>query len=120
MKGKKGDSEQLQSFVIYIVFAIIVFLVLLSFINRTATGIIIKQQVLAKEIALLVDSSPAGTELAIEKGNFTVIFKENKVEVNAKDIAANIASYPYEYEFSTLREIETSEQDNKIIIKILK
>lgn len=116
MKGKKGDMEQLQSFIIYIVFVLIVFIVLLAFIRNTAAGTAAKQQVLAKEIALLVDSSPAGTELTVEKGNFTVIFKENKVEVNAKDIA----SYPYEYEFSTIREIETSEQDTKIIIRILK
>ncbi|MBS3090696.1 hypothetical protein J4433_02910 [Candidatus Pacearchaeota archaeon] len=115
MKGKKGDT-QLYSFITYIVFVLIVFLVLLSFVNRTATGTVTKQQVLAKEIALLVDSSPTGTELIIEKGNFTIIFKENKVEVNSKDIA----SYPYEYEFSTMREIETSEQDTKIIIKILR
>ncbi|MFH0831934.1 MAG: hypothetical protein V1886_03685 [archaeon] len=114
MKGKKGDMEELQSFIIYIVFVLIIFLVLLAFIRNASTGTLAKQQILAKEIALLVDSAEPGTEFTVYTENLTVSFKGNKVEVNSKEIAA----HPYEYSFSTARQIETSVQGNEIKIKV--
>lgn len=111
---KKGDIEELQSFIIYIVFVIIIFLVLLAFITNAATGTLAKQQVLAKEIALLVDSAEPGTEFTVNAENLTVSFKEGKVEVNSKELAGQA----YEYAFSTARQIETSVQGNEIKIRV--
>lgn len=116
MKGKKGDMEQLQSFIIYIVFVLVIFIILLAFIRNSASGKLVQQQVLAKEIALLIDASEPGTELAIEKGRFTVAISKAKVEVSS----ASLMSFPSAYEFLSERQLETEEKDSKIIIKIFK
>lgn len=116
MKGKKGDMEQLQSFIIYLVFVLIIFIVLLAFIRNSASGKLVQQQVLAKEIALLIDASGPGIELAIEKGNFTVSISKDKVEVSSP----SLMSVPSAYELLSERQLETEEKQNKIIIKILK
>lgn len=114
--SRKGGMEQLQSFVIYVLFVIVVFLVLFRFITNSASGVLVQQQVLAKEIALLVDASEPGTEITIEKGNFTVSITKDKVEVSS----ASLMSVPSTYEFLSEKELETKEEQNKIIIKIFK
>ncbi len=114
--SKKGDMEQLQSFIIYVAFALVIFIVLLAFIRNSASGTLVQQQVLAKQIALLVDAAEPGTELTIEKGNFTVSISKNKVEVSS----ASLMSVSSSYEFLSERELETEEQQNKIIIRIFK
>jgi hypothetical protein len=116
MKGKKGDMEQTYSFIIYAFFVFVIFLVLLRFITNSASGVLVQQQVLAKEIALLIDASEPGTELTIEKGNFTISISKDKVEVSS----ASLMSIPSVHEFLSEKELETKQEQNKIIIKIFK
>ncbi len=116
MKGKRGTMGHLQWFIISAILLLLFFYAVLAFINKSAAGEITKQQVLAKQIALLVDASESGTELTIEKGNFTVSISKNKVDVSSK----SLMSIHSTYELLSERELEIQEQQNKIIIKIFK
>lgn len=116
MNCKKGDMGQLLWFLISAILLLFILFALLAFINNSAAGEIAKQQVLAKQIALLIDSAEPETELTIEKGNFTVSISKNKVEVSSK----SLMSVPSAYELLSERELEIQEQQNKIIIKIFK
>jgi hypothetical protein len=116
MRGKRGGIGHLQWFILSAIILLLFLLLLLAFINNSASGGITKQQVLAKQIALLVDSAEAGTELTIEKGNFTVSISKNKVEVSS----AGLLSISSTYELLSERELETKQEQDKIIIKIFK
>jgi hypothetical protein len=82
-------------------------------VRSAASGDIIKEQVLAKQIALLVDSAKPNTELTIEKGNFTVTVYNDKVAVKAA------GGMGYSYNFLAKHNLLTEEQKNKIIIRII-
>ena len=109
----KRGAEDLQSFVIYIIFVILIFTILLFFINNSSMGSLSKEQILAKQIALFLDAAKPGTEIMINKGNFTIEISGNKVKVKS-----NPASFGYTYDFFTKHYVNTEDKVKDFVIKV--
>ena len=88
-----GQEELLRT-IIYSIFAILIPFMLLIFIYVASTGLMIKEQMLAKQIALSIDAAKPGTEIFVQKGNMKEVKLENgKVFVAAE--GSNGKSYRY-------------------------
>ena len=91
---EKRAVESLQAFLISLILAIFVFISLLIFIRNSASGSMLKEQILAKEITSLIDGAKPGTEMNITKGSFIVDIDNGKVFVRAK---AGAPGYSYDF-----------------------
>jgi|GEM_PF-3264252 hypothetical protein len=113
LKTKKA-SDELMAFIQYLIFVIIIFVVLILFIRESATGNLLKEQILAKQVALLIDIAKPGTEIMLDTSNFAVNVENGVVNVKAKP-----ENPGYSYSFFSKHKIETSSQGDKIKIRIL-
>lgn len=107
----KKAFEKLLSFVIYLIIVAIILIGLLMFINNYASAESVKEQVLAKQIALAIDAAKPGTQITITKINFIVSISNN--EVNAKSKPERMG---YSYKFFTTNKIETKQTEGIITI----
>ena len=114
MRNKRGGL--LNQVIIHL---ILIGIILALFLFATAgkiNGRGVKQQVLEKEIALLVDAAVPGMSFEIEKKNFNgfvsgVEIKEGKVFVEVAGLNA-FAGYPYFSKYS----VGVVEEESKFII----
>lgn len=111
--SKKRGMTRLQSFIIYIILPLIILLSLIFFINRISSGKSIEEQVLAKQLALLIDAAKPGTEIILTIEGFMVEISEKEVKVKSEREGIG-----YSYEFFTPYNIGYEKQDNKLILKV--
>ena len=115
-RDDKKAAEDMLAFVIYIILAVFIILALLAFIRNSSSKDLLKQQILAKEISLLVDSAQAGTEIIINKAGLTVTLQEKKVIVKSEKQPLTY-SYdfisPHKFETETTGEGETTTEPTK-------
>ncbi len=109
----KRGFEKLFQFVIYLVIVIMILLGLLQFINNYSSGEAVKEQILAKQIALAIDAAKPGTEIVITKGKFLVSINNKEVNARAKEERQG-----YTYPFFTQNRIETEQKEGILNIKI--
>ena len=114
-KDKKGDVQQLQFFIMYMVFAIIIFVFLIYFVHNSLTTEGLKSKILAKEVALLIDSAKPGTEISIDTEGFAVSLDEKNKEIV---VQAEKKPTSYSYNYFSLNKIELSKKETEILIKI--
>lgn len=112
VKDKKA-AEEVLSFIIYAIFALIIFIALLFFVRNSAGGDLLKEQILTKQVALLIDAAKPGTEIIINKENFLVQIIEKKVIAKAKP-----ANFGYVYDFFSPYIIETETKGTTLKIKV--
>src|SRR3989344_3282251 len=110
---EKRAVESLQAFLVSLILAIFVFIALLAFIRNSASGSMLKEQILAKEIASLIDNAQPGTELNITRGNFIIDIVEKRVIVRAKASAAG-----YSYDFSSPYTVTEEAEGTILKVKI--
>jgi hypothetical protein len=77
MINKKGLGL-LRSSITFIIFTIVITAALAIFIGWIGTGVSIKEQIYAKQLALLIDQAKPGTELTIDISEMYDIAKKNK------------------------------------------
>jgi hypothetical protein len=82
-KDKRG-FDQIIATVIYLIIALVIFAGLLKFVSDRASGDSLKEQVLAKQIALILDTAKPGTEVNITIGSFIVDLDNMNHEVIVK------------------------------------
>jgi len=99
--GKRGQEELLR-FVIYIFAAIIILIVLINFVSGVAGGRLVKSQILAKEIALFIDSAEPGTSMIFNYEKADVIINKD-----ARVVTAKIENSAYTYPFFTSHDIDS-------------
>lgn len=97
MKGKKGNL--MQQAVIHIILVGIIFAIFLMAIAGQVNGRDVKQQVLEKEIALLIDSAEPGFSFDVSKINVNglvsrIEIKESRVFVTV-DGFGSVDGYSY-------------------------
>ena len=102
MKMKKASL--LHQWIIHIILIGLIFTVFLMATAERANGRGVKQQVLEKQIALLIDSATAGMEFEIRKTNVNglvedVRVKDGKVFVKVAGLAS-VKGYPYFSKYS--------------------
>lgn len=91
---KKGDMQRLLSWIIYLIFVLVLVIALSFFINTSASGELAKKQILAKQIALLIDSARPGTIATINKEDFSISISGNIINVKGKK---DIVGYDYDF-----------------------
>jgi len=108
----KRAFDKLMSFLIYLVIVAIILLGLWKFINTYVSEESLKEQVLAKQIALMIDSSEPGTQMVITKGKFIVSVGSNEVNVKASQERLG-----YTYSFFTRNKVEAVQKEGILTLK---
>lgn len=109
----KRAFEKLLSFVIYLIIVVIIFLGVLQFINSHAAGDAVKEQILAKQISLFIDSAKPGTQIIIMKGKFIISLSKNEVNVKSKEEMIG-----YTYNFFTKNKVDIEQKEGVLTISI--
>jgi len=104
--------------VIHIILIALIFAVFFMAIAGKVNGRDVKQQVLEKQVALLIDSAEAGMSFEIRKINIDgfvsdVRIKENRVFV-VVDGLASVKGYPYFSKYS----VSVGEEEDKFVVSI--
>jgi hypothetical protein len=113
---KKG--EVLNQVLIHIVLVGLIFAIFIFATAGRINGRDVKQQVLEKEIALLIDSAEPGMEFGIQKGMLNgkinnIEIKEGRVFVTVENLGA-YKGYPYFSKYS----VSVRSEGNKFIIGV--
>jgi len=113
MAGKRGQ-EELMLFIIYILVAISILFSLMYFVSGVASGRLVKSQVLAKEIALFIDTAEPGTSILLEHEKADV-----KINAETKEVIVQIEQNAYVFKFFSPNsiEFETNQTSTKIMVK---
>ena len=105
MKNKKG-VENVAEQVIYLLVALVFFVFLLFFVNRTGSGALFLEQVYAKEIGLLIDQAKPGTLIYVDISDGYKIAKDNNlalgdiVKINKNEVVIRLSqSKGYSFKF---------------------
>lgn len=104
--------------IIHVILIGLIFAIFLTAISGKINGRDIKQQVLEKQIALLIDSAESGMSFEIIKSNINgfvsdVKVKENKIFVIV-DGFASYNGYPYFSKYS----VGVEEFDDKFVVSV--
>lgn len=113
ISGKRGMTI-LQFFIINTIRIVLLFTILMFFINRASSGELIGEQVLAKQIALLIDSARLGTEIIVNTGEFNVEKEGNEIKITSEK-----NSHGYSYRFFSKQAVGLRMEENNLIISVL-
>lgn len=113
LKEKKADVQQMQFFLMYIVFSIIILIVLIYFVHNSLTLEGSKSKILAKEVVLLIDFAKPGTQINLATTGFVISLDETNKEINVK-AEKKLTSYSYNYFNSNKIEITRNETNTFI------
>ncbi|MBU2576975.1 MAG: hypothetical protein KKF50_04600 [Nanoarchaeota archaeon] len=113
---KKG--EVLNQVLVHIVLVGLIFAIFVFATAGRINGRDVKQQVLEKELALLIDSAEGGMEFGIQKAMINgkinnVEIKEGRVYVTVEGLAAT-KGYPYFSKYS----VSVREEGNKFVVSV--
>ena len=112
VKRKRGTF--LAENIIFIVLNLAFLIILMLFLFKQGSGAILLEQSYAKQIALLIDSAPAGTEIQINMQDGFKLADENKVNrADVVNIYGNIVKVKLSekggYEYSFFNDVDVSE-----------
>ena len=116
MKNKRGSL--LQETIIHIILIGIILVIFLMATAERANGRDVKQQVLEKQIALLIDSAEIGMTFEIKKMNINGIVEN--IEINNGKVFVKVdglisdKGYPYFSKYS----IDAYEDGDKFVVSI--
>lgn len=85
VKDKRG-ADILHGTIIFIILNVIFFAALFIFVARAGTGVSVKEQINAKQIALLIDQAKPGTELEVDLSEMYKVAEKNKFTGKVIDI----------------------------------
>ena len=105
------EQQELLKFILYFVIIIILVISLTRYVSITTTGKLVKGQVIAKQIALLLDGAEPGTIITLYHDKASIEKKENKISVK-------IGKATYSYDFFSPYDIKLDCKDNTTIIEI--
>ncbi len=118
MKNKNAKTSLLRVIIIYLIIIGILFIIFLFAINNLYKSKDVKQQVIEKQLALLIDSALPNTELIVNKQNRYGFI--NNLTITDEMIFSHVdgnrysAGYPYFSECS----VSVLEEENEYIIEI--
>ncbi|MCK5449794.1 hypothetical protein KAI32_02930 [Candidatus Pacearchaeota archaeon] len=116
MKNKRGGL--LQQTIVHIVLVGLIFALFLFATADKINSRGVRQQVLEKQVALLIDSAVPGMSFVIEKNNLNglvqrVEVRDGKVFVMVEGLSS-FKGYPYFSKYS----VSVREEDNKFVVSI--
>ena len=113
-KNKKAQMKEIQAFIIYLVLAAVVLVIVIFFIREVGTKTQIEEQILAKQISLLIDSSLPNTKIIIYKSEkLEASLNENTITVKIKQLTKG-----FQYDFFSRNSVELEDNGDRVIIQI--
>lgn len=117
ISSKKATSLMYQVIIHLILIALIFAMFFLSSVNKVNSKVV-KQQVLEKQIALMIDSVPSGTSLSILKSNKWGIISELKIENGRIFVSVDGAVLSRGYPFFTKYSVFADSDEQRYYIRI--
>jgi len=124
-KNKRADSL-IFPIVIFIVLNLVFFGILLIFVYKSSTGVLVYEQVYAKQIALMIDSAKPSSEIIIDfkkgievaEGN-KIISKENLVKIKDGKLTVKLSTGKgYSYNYFSDYDMNSYFNEDKLVIII--
>jgi hypothetical protein len=119
--SQKTGNTDLQSVIIYLLFVLFILFVLLVFVRNFANGDILKEQILSKQVSLLIDISKPGTEINIQKDYFDVSINKGIVTSISKkqDAISKLQKLNgFSYDFLSKYNVVGEQQEAMLKIKV--
>ena len=116
MKSKRGDS--LQQNLIYIIILVLVISLFLLTIYTKSDSRYLKEQVLEKQTALMIDSAIPKTDILLRKQYISgyvndVVIKDSRIFISV-DGLKSVEGYPLISEYS----LTVNEEEDKFVIEV--
>ena len=124
-KNKRADSL-IFPIVIFIVLNLVFFGILLIFVYKSSTGVLVYEQVYANQIALMIDSAKPSSEIIIDfkkgievaEGN-KIISKENLVKIKDGKLTVKLSTGKgYSYNYFSDYDMNSYFNEDKLVIII--
>lgn len=117
IRNKKATNLMYQVIIHLILIALIFAMFFLASVNKVNSKVV-KQQVLEKQIALMIDSAPSGTGLSVFKTNNWGIISEVKIEKGKLFVSVDGASLSRGYGFFTKYSVSVDSDEQRFYIRI--
>jgi len=111
MSGKRGQ-EELLSVIIQLVIVTLFLVILVYFINSAVSGILTKDQMSAKSLALIIDSAKPNTVISITS--------ETELSIEGNKASAKSDKIPYEYDFYSPYTFDFKKREGGVYILTIK
>ena len=117
MVNKKGESL-LYQMIIHLIIVVLLF----GLFFFTTTGRVsskeVKQQVIEKELALLISSAESGMSFSVEKVNMNGVV--SKIEVREEKIYSYVggSSFSNGYDYFSKYDVRVVEEDDKFVVSV--
>jgi len=120
--GNRRDKRgaMLQHVVIHIILVGIIFAVFLMAVAGQVNGRGVKQQVLEKQMALLIDSSEAGMSFEISKMNVNGIISDVEIKNGRVFVVVEGLSSVKGYSYFSKHVVSVEEEEGKFVVFIKK
>ena len=118
MLKMKKKSELLNQAIIHLILIALIFVLFFGSATMNVNSRTVKQQVLEKQLALMIDSAHSGTVIAVNKMNLNGFV--DSLEIKGQRIFAGIngLSEGEGYPFFSSRAVKMDEDENKFYIYI--
>jgi len=111
INGKRGQQE-LLSVIIQLLIVATLMIILVYFINSTVSGKLVKDQMSAKQLALIIDSAKPGTSISITS--------ETNLSIDGNKARAQSDKLAYEYDFYTNYTANLEQKEGGVYILTIK
>ncbi|NPE29612.1 hypothetical protein HNV12_16955 [Methanococcoides sp. SA1] len=115
MMDKRGE---MQSHVLQAIFVALIFIGLLMAVSERVNARDVRQQVLEKQMVLLIDSAEAGMEFGIRKVNVKGLVDNVKVEKGRVFVAVDGLGYSDGYPYFSRHSVSVEEEEDKFVVVI--
>jgi len=125
-KNKRGDNILVEN-VIFLVLNVLFFVILIVFLMRQGQGLVLNEEILAKQIALLIDNAKPNTNIRIDFSKSVKIAEKKNFDLNkVVSIDGNLVrvklSEDSGYSYSFFNDVEAGayfDPENKNILVIV-
>ena len=116
--GKNNKAGLLHQAIIHLVLIALIFGLFYAVLNSRVNSKIVKQQILEKQIALLIDSAMPGTNLVVYKENMNGFVSGIKLEGGKIFIYVDDAKFSKGYDYFTEYNVDVKNEVDKFYINI--
>jgi len=118
MKMEYKRGSMLHQVLIHLILIALVFALFFFVTAGRADGNEAKQQVVEKQVALLIDSASAGMSFTIYKQNMNGVISDMKVEDGKVFAYVDGSGYSNGYEFFTKYDVSLEKKEDRYIISV--
>ena len=112
-RGQEGGEEAMFLTVASLVVLVFLLASLISWINSSMTGDLAKAEIMAKQIALFIDSAEPGMSITVKHSSADVLLDES-----SKKVAVKIKNANYTYDYTSSYKISLDNNNSETSIRV--